>query len=66
MLLVYTRLIQSCLDYGSEIYDSACKTNFKKLDMIQSHCMCLCSGVLKSTLVTALQVDCVKMPLHLM
>ena len=55
MLLVYRGLMQSCLDYGSEVYDSAYNTNKKKLDMIQSQCMHLCSGVQKCISIAALR-----------
>ena len=65
MVLVYRSLIRSCMDYGSEVYDSACKTNKLKLDRIQSQALRLCSGALRCTSVAALQVDCGELPLDL-
>ena len=65
MLIVYKAIIRSVIDYGSEVYDSAAKTNLEKLDRIQSKCLRLCSGALRCTSIAALEVDCGTPPLKL-
>ena len=57
MLIVFRGLIRPCMEYGSEVYDSTCKTHKDKLDRIQFQHLCICSGVLPCTPVAALQVD---------
>jgi ribonuclease HI len=65
MLIVYKSLILSCIDYGCEVYDSACKTTKELLTRVQSQCLRICSGALKCTSIAALQVECGEMPLDL-
>ena len=65
MVIVYKSLIRSIIDYGSEIYDSACISSKLRLDRIQSQCLRICSGALKCTPISALEVDCGAMPLDL-
>lgn len=62
---IYTGLIRSVLDYGSFIYGSAAKTILRKLDVVQNQALRLCCGAMKSTPVTAIQVEMEDMPLHL-
>ena len=65
MVLLYKNLIRSIIDYGSIVYQSACKTTLKKLDVIQSQALRLCCGALRCTPVQALEVDCGILPLNL-
>ena len=65
LVILYRNLIRSCIDYGCEIYDSTVKTNKMKIDRIQSQCLRVCCGALRSTPINALQVDCGEMPLEL-
>ena len=65
MLIMYKSLILSCIDYGCEVYGSACKTHKKKIDGVQSQCLRLCSGAIRATAIPALEVECGIMPLNL-
>ena len=65
LLLLYKGLIRSCLDYGSEIYDTASPAQKSKLDKIQYQCLRICCGAMASTATSALQVECGEMPLDL-
>lgn len=65
MRTIYTGLIRSVLDYGSIIYRSAAKNWLSKLDVLQNQALRLCCGAVKTTPVTAIQVEMGEMPLHL-
>lgn len=62
---VYIGLIRSVIDYGCTIYQSASRTLFKRLDVIQSQALRLCCGAFKTTPVAALQVEMNEMPLDI-
>lgn len=53
MKAVYIGLIRSVIDYGCTIYQSASRTLFKRLDVIQSQALRLCCGAFKTTPVAA-------------
>ena len=53
------------MDYGLDVYDSACESNKPKLDRIQYQCLRLCTEALRGSSVNALQVDHGEMPLDL-
>lgn len=63
--VIYVALIRSVLDYGSAAYASASKSLLKKLEVVQSQALRLCCGALRSTPLTALQVEMGEMPLRL-
>ena len=60
-LIVYRGLIRPCLEYGSEVYDSTCKTHKEKLDRIQSQCLFIYLGALQCTPVAGSSKKCIKM-----
>ena len=65
MIIVYKAMILSVIDYGCEIYDSACKSRKWSLDRIQNQALRLCTGALRCTSIEALEVDCGLFPLDL-
>ena len=65
MVTLYKTLIRSVLDYGCPVYNTASKSLKKKLDVIQSQALRLCSGALRCTPVSALEVECGVPPLQL-
>ena len=65
MVIVYKTLVRSLLDYGCIVYNSACDTLKRKLDVIQAQCLRLCCGALMCTAVSSLEVDCGIVPLEL-
>lgn len=63
--MLYIGLIRSILDYGCIAYGSAAETQLKKLDVIQSTAMRVCLGAMKTSPISALQVEMGEMPLEL-
>ena len=64
MLMIYKALIRSIIDYGSIVYYSAATYILKKLDTLQCKSLRLCTGAMKSTPLTSLQVECCEPPLQ--
>uniref|UniRef100_A0A3Q3AL86 Reverse transcriptase domain-containing protein n=1 Tax=Kryptolebias marmoratus TaxID=37003 RepID=A0A3Q3AL86_KRYMA len=62
---IYVGLIRSVIDYGSILYSSASSTLLKKIDKIQYQALRLCCGAMKTTPVSALQVEMGEMPLEI-
>ncbi|XP_024859831.1 uncharacterized protein LOC108230932 [Kryptolebias marmoratus] len=62
---VYIGLIRSVFDYGSILYNSASNSLLTKIDKIQYQALRLCCGAMKTTPVSALQVEMGEMPLEL-
>ena len=62
---LYTALIRSKIDYGCEFYNSTSLKNKKKLDLIQSICLRICSGAFRSTAINVLQITNHEFPLEL-
>ena len=60
---IYVALIRAVLDYGYIAYGSAAKTSLKKLEVVQAQALRLCCGALKTTPVSALQVEMGEMQL---
>ncbi len=54
---MYSGLVRSVLDYGCVVYGSAAETSLRKLDDIQHQVLRLCTGAIKTTPITALQVE---------
>ncbi len=48
--IIYVALIRSAMDYGSIVYTSAARSHLKKLDVIQTQALRVCSGVLRRRL----------------
>lgn len=63
LLIIYRGLIRSILDYGSELYDSACPTLKAQLDSIQYKALKIITGAVFNTSLDALQVECGELPL---
>ena len=63
--LLYNALIRSHLDYGSFLLEPCNKEALRSLDKIQSKCMRIIIGAMKSSPINALQVECVEPPLSL-
>lgn len=62
---IYTGLIRAILDYGCVVYGSAASTSLKKLEVIQSQALRICSGAFKTTPNAALLVEMGEMPLEM-
>lgn len=65
MLKIYRTLIRPKIDYGIELFHTANKASWKKLEVLQSTCLRLACGAMRGTAVDALQQECGEMPLHL-
>ena len=50
LLLIYKTFVRSKIDYGSEVYGSACTTLINKLEVIQNTALRIATGALRSTL----------------
>lgn len=62
--LLYNALIRSLLDYGSFLLEPCNKTSLVYLDKIQSKCLRIILGAMKSSPINAMQVECVESPLE--
>ncbi len=62
---MYSGLVRSVLDYGCVVYGSAAETSLGKLDHIQNQVLRLCAGAIKTTPITALQVEMGEMSLEI-
>ena len=65
LLNLYNSLCRSKLDYGCEIYSSACKTKLKELDVVHNQGLRICSGAFRTSPVESLYVDTNQLPLDL-
>ena len=63
LLLIYKGLIRSILDYGCELYDTACNSLKEQLDSIQYQALKVVTGAIHSTSLEALRVECGELPL---
>jgi len=57
LLRLYTALIRSKLDYGSEVYSSACNSLLDSLEPIQNAAIRLATGAFRSSPVASLQAE---------
>ena len=64
LMMIYKGLILSILDYGSEMYDSACISLTKKLDSIQYRALKIITGTIHNLSLEALQVLTGELPLR--
>ena len=62
---LYNSLCRSKLDYGSQIYSSACTNKLKELDVVHNTGLRICSGAFKTSLVESLYIDNEELPLDL-
>jgi ribonuclease HI len=65
MKILYNALVRSHLDYGSFLMDPLPKYQQAKLELVQSKCLRLILGAMRSSPINTLQVECVDMPLHI-
>ena len=63
--LLYNALVRSHFDYGTFLLEPCNKSALEKLDKIQYKCLRIILGAMKSSPVTALQVECADPPLDL-
>lgn len=63
--LLYNALIRSLLDYGTFLMEPCNKSGLKKFDVIQSKSLRIILGAMKSSPISAMQVECVESPLYL-
>lgn len=63
--LLYNAVIRSVIDYGCYILEPCSKIALKKLDIIQSKCLRIILGAMKSSPNNAMQLECVDPPLFL-
>ena len=65
LLRLYNSLCRSKLEYGSQIYSSACVSKLKELDVVHNAGLRICSGAFKTSPVESLYVDNEELPLDL-
>lgn len=63
--LLYNAIVRSHLDYGLFPLDPCNKSGLQKLDKIQSKCLRIILGAMKSSPINAMQVECVDPPLSI-
>lgn len=57
LMTVYRAMIRSVLDYGCLVYGSAAPTVLAMLDILQAKALRVCSGAVRTTPVSAPQVE---------
>ena len=65
LLRLYDSLCQSKLEYGCQIYSSACKSKLKELDVVHHTGLRICSGAFKTSPAESLYIDTEELPLDL-
>ncbi|MCG8034496.1 MAG: reverse transcriptase-like protein [Candidatus Thiodiazotropha taylori] len=65
LIMLYTALIRSKIDYGCQAYASAAPSHLRKLDSIQATALRIVTGAYRGTRNLDLEVECSIMPLHL-
>ncbi|XP_076046489.1 uncharacterized protein LOC143028383 [Oratosquilla oratoria] len=65
LLMLYNTLCRSKIDYGCQIYSSACKTRLKELDTVHNMGLSICSGAFRTSPVESIYVDSGELPLDL-
>ena len=63
LLLLYKTFVRSKIDYGSEVYGSACTTLINKLEVIQNAALRIATGALRSTPVLSLRCETTMCPI---
>ncbi len=62
---VYGTLIRAAIDYGCMVYSSASKSQLLNVEAIQSQALRICCGAIRSSPITAVQVEMGEMPLEI-
>ena len=65
LLKLYRSLCRSKLDYGCQIYSSACKSKLKQLDVVHNMGLRICSGAFKNSPIVSIYVDTNELPLDM-
>ena len=65
LIKLYDSLCRSKLDYGCQIYSSACKSKLKELDVVHNLGLRICTGAFRTSPVESIYVDAGELPLHL-
>jgi len=65
LLRIYRTLIRPRLDYGLELFHTATKSNWKKLEVLQNVCLKIACGSMRGSAIDALQQECGELPLKL-
>ena len=65
LLRLYNALCRSKLDYGCQIYSSACRTKLKELDVVHNMGLRICSGAFRTSPIESIYVDTEEIPLYL-
>ena len=65
LIRLYDSLCRSKLDYGCQIYSSACKSKLKELDVVHNLGLRICTGAFRTSPVESIYVDAGELPLHL-
>ena len=63
LLCIYRALIHPIIEYGVEIYFNSSDSTLKQIEKIQTECLRICAGVMRSNPINCLQVYCNEMPL---
>ena len=62
LLCIYRALIRPIIEYGMEIYFSSSDSTLKQIKKIQTECLRICAGAMRSTPINCLQFYCNEMP----
>ena len=65
LLKLYDSLCRSKLDYGCQVYSSACKSKLKELDVIHNMGLRICTGAYRTSPIESIYVDSDELPLDL-
>ena len=65
LLCIYRALIRPIIEYGMEIYFNSSDSTLKQIEKIQTECLRIYAGAMRSTPINCLQVHCIEMPLKL-
>ena len=63
LLRLYSSLCLSKMDYGCQVYGSACKTNLHKLDIVHNMALRICTGAYRTSPIESIYVDSGMVPL---
>ena len=65
LFCIYRALIRPIIECGMEIYFNSSDSTLKQIEKIQTECLRICAGAMRSTPINCLQVHCNEMPLKL-
>lgn len=65
LLRLYNAICRSKLDYGSQIYSSASKSDLQNLDTIHNMGLRICSGAFRTSPIESIYIDTDQLPLDL-